>query len=156
MRDCAEAIQPSATRPMPIARAVISSGKPPCGRRAPGVASMPFGTIKRRTRMYASLRTYRIGSGSVDAVMRRVDRDFAEALSQEPGFVAYHAIDTGNDMVMTISLFHDREQAKASNELAAQWVAEELSDFNVTRVGVIGGEAMVSRASAEILEPAQP
>ena len=38
--------------------------------------------------MYASLRTYRIGSGSVDAVMRRVDRDFAEALSQEPGFVA--------------------------------------------------------------------
>src|SRR5918996_1128871 len=69
--------------------------------------------------MYASLRTYRIGSGSVDAVMRRVDRDFAEALSQEPGSVAYHAIDTGNDMVMTISLFHDREQAEASNELAA-------------------------------------
>lgn len=106
--------------------------------------------------MYASLRTYRIGSGSVDAVMRRVDRDFAEALSQEPGFIAYHAIDTGNDMVMTISLFHDREQAEASNELAAQWVAEELSDFNVTRVGVIGGEAMVSRASAEILESAHP
>ena len=64
--------------------------------------------------MYASLRTYRIGSGSVDAVMRRVDRDFAEALSQEPGFLAYHAIDTDNDMVMTISLFHDREQAQAS------------------------------------------
>jgi quinol monooxygenase YgiN len=117
---------------------------------------MPFGTIKGRTGMYASLRTYRIGSGSVDAVMRRVDRDFVEALSQEPGFVAYHAIDTGNDMVMTISLFHDREQAEASNELAAQWVAEELSDFNVTRVGVIGGEPMVSRASAEILEPAHP
>ena len=106
--------------------------------------------------MYASLRTYRIGSGSVDAVMRRVDRDFAEALSQEPGFVAYHAIDTGNDMVMTISLFRDREQAEASNELAAQWVAEELSDFSVTRVGVIASEATVSRASAEILEPAQP
>ena len=89
--------------------------------------------------------------------MRRVDRDFAEALSQEPGFVAYHAIDTGNDMVMTISLFHDRDQAEASNELAAQWVAQELSDFNVVwRVGVIGGEAVVSRASAEILEPAHP
>ena len=88
--------------------------------------------------------------------MRRVDRDFAGALSQEPGFVAYHAIDTDNGMVMTISLFHGREQAEASNELAAQWVAEELSDFNVTRVGVIGGEVMVSRASAEILEPTRP
>ena len=106
--------------------------------------------------MYASLRTYRIGSGSVDAVMRRVDRDFAEALSQEPGFVAYHAIDTGNEMVMTISLFHDREQAEVSNDLAAQWVADELSDLNVTRVGVIGGDATVSRASAEILETAHP
>ena len=106
--------------------------------------------------MHASLRTYRIGSGSLDAVMRRVDRDFAEALSQEPGFIAYHAIDTGNDMVMTVSLFHDREQAEASNELAAQWIAEELSDFNLTRVGTIGGEAIVSRASAEILEPAHP
>jgi hypothetical protein len=57
---------------------------------------------------------------------------------------------------MTISLFHDREQAEASNELAAPWVAEESSDFNVTRVGVIGGESMVSRASAEILEPGHP
>ena len=106
--------------------------------------------------MYASLRTYRIGSGSVEAVMRRVDRDFAEALSQEPGFVAYHAIDTANDMVMTISLFHDREQAEASTERSGLWVADELSDFNVTRVGVIGGETMVSRAAAEILEPAHP
>jgi len=106
--------------------------------------------------MYASLRTYRVGSGSVGAVMRRVDRDFAEALSQEPGFIAYHAIDTGNDMIMTVSLFHRREQAEASNELAAQWVTEELSDFNVSRVGVIGGEAMVSRASARLLEPAHP
>src|ERR671915_1447617 len=117
---------------------------------------MPFGTIKGRTGMYASLRTYRIGSGSVDAVMRRVDRDFAEALSQEPGFVAYHAIDTGNDMVMTISLFHGREQAEASNELAAQWVAEELSDFYVTRVGVIGGEGKVFRDARQSLQPPPP
>ena len=81
----------------------------------------------------------------------------AASPANSPGrAVAYHALDTGNDMVMTISLFQDRGQAEASNELAAQWVAEELSDFNVTRVGVIGGEAMVSRASAEILELAQP
>lgn len=104
--------------------------------------------------MYASLRTYRVEPGSVDAIMHRVDRDFAEALAQEPGFVAYQAIDTGNDMVMTVSVFRTREQAEASAELAAQWVAEELADFNITRVGVIGGEAKVSRAAAEMLEPA--
>ena len=46
------------------------------------------------------------------------------------------------------------EQAEASNELAAQWVAEELGDFHVERLGVFGGEVMVSRAIAEMLEPA--
>lgn len=104
--------------------------------------------------MYASLRTYRIEPGSMDALLRRVDRDFAEALSQEPGFVAYQAIDTGNDMVMTVSVFHSEEQAAASDELAAAWVAEELADFNITRVGVIGGTVKVSRAMTEMLEPA--
>lgn len=104
--------------------------------------------------MYASLRTYRAGAGSVDALMHRVDRDFAQAISQEPGFVAYQAIDTGNDMLMTVSIFRTRDQAEASNELAGQWVAEELADLNVTRVGVISGEVRVSRASAEMLEPA--
>ena len=102
--------------------------------------------------MYASLRTYRVGSGSIDALMHRVDRDFAEALAQEPGFVAYQAIDTGNQMILTVSTFRTREQAEASNELAAEWVAEELADFDITRVGVIAGETMVSRAGAEMLE----
>lgn len=104
--------------------------------------------------MYASMRTYRVGPGSMNALMHRVDRDFAEALSQEPGFIAYQAIDTGNDMLMTVSTFASAEQAEASNELAAQWVAEELSDFEVTRVGVIAGDVMVGRAAAEIMEPA--
>ena len=104
--------------------------------------------------MYASLRTYRVGPGSIDALAHRVDRDFAEALSQEPGFIAYQAIDTGNDMLMTVSVFENAEQAEASNDLAAEWVADALSDFEVTRVGVIAGDVMVSRATAGMLEPA--
>ena len=45
--------------------------------------------------MHASMRTYRVKSGSVEGLMRRVDRDFAEALAQEPGFVAYQAMTLG-------------------------------------------------------------
>src|SRR3954451_12011040 len=117
---------------------------------------MPQRHDQGETRMYASLRTYRIGSGSVDAVMRRVDRDFAEALSQEPGFVAYHAIDTGNDMVMTISLFHDREQAEASNELAALWGAVEWPNSKVRRVGDMGGEQREPLSPPRSSKPAYP
>jgi hypothetical protein len=104
--------------------------------------------------MYASLRTYRMGAGSTSELMHRVDRDFAEALAQEPGFAGYQAIDLGGGKICTISMFGTREQADASNELAAEWVADALEDFSVERMGVIGGEVMVSRANADMLEPA--
>lgn len=104
--------------------------------------------------MYASVRTYRIGAGSVDDLMHRVDRDFAEAIAQEPGFVAYQCIDMGNGKICSMSIFHDAEQAEASNELAAEWVGDALADFKVQRMGVMGGEVMVSRAASEMLVPA--
>ena len=104
--------------------------------------------------MYASVRTYRFANGSVDELMHRVDRDFAEALSQEPGFLGYQAMDLGGNKICTVSLFTSREQADESNEIAAEWVAEALGDFEIERMGVIGGEVMVSRAQAGMLEPA--
>jgi quinol monooxygenase YgiN len=104
--------------------------------------------------MFMTLRTYRVGSGSIDALMHRVDRDLAEAFTQEPGFIAYQVVQTGPRTVASITNFREREQAEASNELAAEWVADELADFEVERMGVIGGEVMVSRAIADMLEPA--
>jgi hypothetical protein len=104
--------------------------------------------------MYASLRTYRTDAGSVDAVMHRVDRDLAEALNREDGFIAYQCIDLGGGKVCSLSVFQEREQAEASNALAADWVADELADFGIERMGVMGGEVMVSRAVAQMMEPA--
>jgi hypothetical protein len=104
--------------------------------------------------MYISVRTYRVGKGSIDDVMHRVDRDLAEAFAQEPGFISYHVAQTGDRMVASTTLFAERDQADASNELAAEWVADNLADFEVQRIGVIGGEVRVSRAVADVLEPA--
>jgi hypothetical protein len=104
--------------------------------------------------MHVSIRTYRVGAGSIDGLMHRVDRDFAEAMSREPGFIAYQAVQTGERTVASITLFREAEQAEASNELAAQWLAEELQDFKIESMGRFGGEVMVSRAIAEMLEPA--
>jgi len=104
--------------------------------------------------VYLSIRTYRVGAGSIDDLMHRVDRDLAEAFAAEDGFVAYQVAQTGPKTVASVTAFRTQEQADASNELAAQWVGEELADFQVERLGVIGGEVMVSRANAEMLEPA--
>ncbi len=104
--------------------------------------------------MFVSIRTYRIGRGSVEEVMHRVDRDLADAFAREPGFISYEVARTGEHTVASVTMFHEREEAEASNELAAEWVSEELADFDVERMGVINGEVMVSRASSDILQAA--
>jgi heme-degrading monooxygenase HmoA len=104
--------------------------------------------------MFVSIRTYRVGKGSIDDVLHRVDRDLADAFAREPGFVSYEVVQTGDRTVAAITTFHEREQAEASNQLAAEWVAEELTDFDVERMGVVNGKVMVSRASSDILVPA--
>lgn len=104
--------------------------------------------------MHVSIRTYRVGTGSIDGLMHRVDRDFAEAMAREPGFIASQAVRTGERTVTSITLFRAPEQAEASNELAAKWIAEELQDFKIESMERFGGEVMVSRAIAEMLEPA--
>ena len=104
--------------------------------------------------MYVSIRTYRVGKGSIDELMHRVDRDLADAFALEAGFIAYQAARTADRAVASITVFHERDQAERSNELAAEWVADSLADFEVERMGVMGGEVMVSRAVADLLEPA--
>ena len=104
--------------------------------------------------MFVSIRTYRIGNGSVDEMMHRVDVGLADAFAQEEGFIGYEVAQIGERMIASITTFSEQEQADASNELAAAWVAEELADFDIERVGTVGGEVMVSRASADMLVPA--
>jgi quinol monooxygenase YgiN len=103
--------------------------------------------------MYMSIRTYRVGKGSITDVMHRVDRDLADAFAAEPGFISYQVVRTGDHTVASTTLFADREQAEASNDLAAEWVEDALADFDVERMGVMGGPVMVSRAIADVLEP---
>ena len=102
--------------------------------------------------MYASLRHYKMGAGSIDSLMHRVDEEFAPALAQEPGFVCYFALDTGEHTVQTISVFHDKNSAFRSNELSAEYVRENLVEFELTRTDVVAGELLVSRLSPDLIE----
>jgi hypothetical protein len=104
--------------------------------------------------MYASVRHYTMGAGSIDSLMHRVDEEFAPAIRQEPGFVGYFALDTGDSTVETISIFHDKAAADRSDELAADYVRESLGVFELTRTAVTGGEVLVSRMTAEALNDA--
>jgi len=103
---------------------------------------------------FASIRRYRLRSGSIDELMHIVDQTFAERICDLPGFVVYHALDAGQGEILSISVFDDQSQAEESDDLALAFVREELGAFDIERTEVIGGQVMVSRARAKVLEPA--
>ena len=104
--------------------------------------------------MYASIRRYRLGAGSMDDAMHLADTELADRLSEAAGFVDYQVVATGDDMITSMTIFEDEDQCLASDDMAADFVREHLGPFQIERLEVFGGEVMVSRAAEKVLEPA--
>jgi heme-degrading monooxygenase HmoA len=103
--------------------------------------------------MFASIRRYRLVTGSMDDLMHRIDESFAEQIDEQEGFVAYHVVELPDREVISISIFDGPKQAEASRELAQRWTETELQDMDLQRVEVLRSEIDVSRASEAMLEP---
>jgi hypothetical protein len=104
--------------------------------------------------MFATIRRYRLNTGSMDDLLHEVDIGFAEMIQEVDGFVAYEVMDCGDGMLTTITTFADRGAAEASTEQAATWIRENLSEYEMDRLDVQTGELVVSRAREEMLVPA--
>ena len=102
--------------------------------------------------MYAAIRQYEMGAGSVDEFMRIVNEGLADTLSQQPGFIAYEVVASGSDEVVSVTTFEDEESAVRSNELAAQFVGEHLGQFEVNLVSAMGGQVGVTRFEPKALQ----
>jgi hypothetical protein len=105
-------------------------------------------------RRFASVRRCSLRDGSAAALMRKVDEELADRIEALGRFDAYHALVCGLGEILTISLFRDQSSAEASDDLALQFVDQEMSGFDIERSDVIGGEVVVSRALVKLLEPA--
>ena len=104
--------------------------------------------------MFCNIRRYRVGLGQMDELMHRIDTEFCELVEREPGFVAYQACDCGDGTLITLTTFRDSESALNSATIAARYVRDNLSNYEIERHDAWNGEVMVSRAGAEMLQPA--
>lgn len=114
--------------------------------------------------MYAFIRRYRMGAGSIDDLMHKVDGQFAGQISAgdsragaapvavPEGIVSYHAIDTGNGTIATVTLFDSEERFKLA-QAAAGRIREALAEFEVEELDTQVGPVMVSRAGEAVLAP---
>jgi hypothetical protein len=103
---------------------------------------------------FASLRRYALRGGSVEELMHVVDREFADQIQQLDGFEAYHALDCGRGEILSITLLRDQAAAEESDERALEFVRDKLGAFDIERTEMIAGEVLVSRAMADLLQPA--
>jgi hypothetical protein len=95
--------------------------------------------------MFASVRCYYVHRGTPREVAARVASDFADRLSERPGFVAYDFLDDGDGEAMSISVFREPSQAYDSRELARRWTQEHLPDMELTITDSMHGQVVESR-----------
>jgi hypothetical protein len=82
----------------------------------------------RRNAMHTVIRRYE-GVGDTAEVARRAVEEFGPMLADRPGFQGYWAIDAGDGVAATITVFDTEEQATESIAAAAGWVSENMADL---------------------------
>ncbi len=93
--------------------------------------------------MYVSVRWYEMNPAAVDEAMRQVEEGFVPIISKAPGFIAYYALDTGDGVVASISIFADQAGAEESDTVAEEWVMENLTWLLPYPPDITAGEAKV-------------
>lgn len=88
--------------------------------------------------MYTVIRRY---EGDVDTaeVARRAVEEFAPQLSERPGFQGYWAVDAGDGVLATITVFETEEEAVASTGAAAAWIAASMPELSSISPQVTAG-----------------
>lgn len=97
--------------------------------------------------MHTSIRRYKINPGAIPELVQRVNQGFLPIIAQAPGFVAYYAVDGGNDVVASISIFQDQAGAEESNRLAADWVKANIASLLAGPPEITAGEVIVQKTA---------
>jgi heme-degrading monooxygenase HmoA len=94
--------------------------------------------------MFITIRKYRVKHGSSEELARRVQDGLVVLLRQMPGFRGYYLLDGGPDVLMSVRIFDNADQALASNEKAASWVRNNVLEFTKGMPEVVVGNALVA------------
>lgn len=95
--------------------------------------------------MYASIRQGTVNPGQVQEFTQVLRDEIAPIHAKINGFVAYYAIDCGNDRLMGISLFQDRAGAEEASKLASEYASTKLRSFLREPIDVASGAVVVEK-----------
>ena len=93
--------------------------------------------------MFASVRHYK-GITDPSQLGQLVQDDFVPILKQHQGFVAYYWVDSGDNEMVSMSVFENEEDAIASNEEAKAWVVENAAELMPNPPEINEGEVVAT------------
>jgi hypothetical protein len=91
--------------------------------------------------MHAAVRTYR--SNDVDALVQKVEAEFAGQVKEVDGFVGYYVIDGGDGNVASVTVGETAEAVEESTRMAAEWVGQSAADLVEGAPTVVAGDVRV-------------
>jgi hypothetical protein len=97
--------------------------------------------------MYVAVRRYE-GATDPQRVAQLVDEIFVPIISELPGFVAYYAVDAGDGVVLSTSVFEHKDAEEQSTFLAGEFVAEHLATVLPNPPQITAGEVLTYKATS--------
>jgi hypothetical protein len=79
--------------------------------------------------MFAAVRRYHVKPGRIADVAKRVRDGLVPLLNGQHGFIAYYAIDAGQNVALAVGVYKDRRSAEAANESATAWIKQNLAEL---------------------------
>ena len=95
--------------------------------------------------MYVAVRRYE-GATDPQRVGQVVDEVFVPLISELPGFVAYYAVDAGDGVVVSTSVFEHKDAEEQSTFRAGEFVAEHLAPLLPNPPQITAGEVVAYKA----------
>ena len=94
--------------------------------------------------VFMMIRKFKLARGAAEDVAQRVREGFVPLLSQLPGFRHYYLLDGGPDVLISIRVFDNADEALASNEVAADWMRNNVLEFVKGMPEVTAGNVLIA------------
>ena len=92
--------------------------------------------------MHASIRRYRVRD--IDALVSKVEDEFADRIKEIDGFVGYYVIDGDDGTAVSVTVGETAQAVAESTKRAADWIRESASELVEGSPEVTAGEVRVS------------
>jgi quinol monooxygenase YgiN len=101
------------------------------------------GDLEREALMYAVIRKFN-RMRSPEEAARRAEAGLIPILRQSAGFRGYYVVRSGDEMIVSITMFDTQDAVQDAHLRAVGWIKDNLSDLVDGEPEVISGEVVIS------------